>query len=294
MASSERRVRVRRCVQHAGLALALLLWLAQPAKADEPLRQWRIIMDKAAPWAVDAHADPDLLGRRLTVSAAEFAGLGDWHCGQVLTTPTQMPAEGLFQGNLPMPAEAVARALGFPSFPVAGFSLQCDAGLFEFHRLDDESWMLAWNNRLLTLSQAEGAFAPASDAAAVVEAFLEGHFARQCVFDESVSADWWAHLSADLLGELTRYLAAEGSADEAPVLDGDPFTDSQEPPLRFAVGATRMQEGVAYVPVRLHFFAEQRELTYVLRRETTGWRIDDVQPPQRASLRQLLLADQHE
>jgi hypothetical protein len=73
-----------------------------------------------------------------------------------------------------------------------------------------------------------------------------------------------------------RYLAKPASPDEAPEMDGDPFTDTQEYPTRFAVGTAVVRGNAATVPVQFADAFSQRVLRYILTRDRSGWRIADV------------------
>lgn len=199
-----------------------------------------------------------------------------------------MPAEGLFQGGLPAPAEPAARALGFPAAPVHGVSLTCDAGIFEFHQPDAQSMLVAVDNVIWTLDRSPGATAADTAAAGVVQRFLEQHFASEMAYDTSALAAKRQWLDDAFVAQLRRYLAKPASPDEAPELDGDPFTDSQEYPTRFSVSAPRIAGTRATIPVRFSDGYRSYRVSYQLVRSSGRWRIDDVVSQGGRSLRAFL------
>ncbi|HEU5251249.1 MAG TPA: DUF3828 domain-containing protein [Thermoanaerobaculia bacterium] len=125
--------------------------------------------------------------------------------------------------------------------------------------------------------------------AATVRAFYAFHFAHDMAFTpESVraKADW---LAPDLLALCEKYFERPSSPDEAPPIDGDPFTDSQEYPKSFRVGAARVSGEAAWVPVRLEWSrGRPRSVTAHLVRIAGRWRIWDVRFADGSSLRGLL------
>jgi hypothetical protein len=99
-------------------------------------------------------------------------------------------------------------------------------------------------------------------------------------------ADW---LAPDLLEPSEKYFERPSSPDEAPAIDGDPFTDSQEYPKRFRVGAARVSGEAARVPVSVYWsHGSPRDVTVELVRVAGRWLISDVSPEEGPSLRQLL------
>lgn len=127
---------------------------------------------------------------------------------------------------------------------------------------------------------------------AVVHAFYRYHFAHDMAFTKAavrLRSQW---LAPDLIALCDAYFAAPLPADEVPEIDGDPFTDSQEPPYRFRVGAAKRSGDSAFVPVTFVFpeAGRQRHLTLVLVRAGGVWRIADVRYQYRPSLRQELTA----
>ena len=61
-----------------------------------------------------------------------------------------------------------------------------------------------------------------------------------------------------------------------PVIDGDPFTNSQEYPTRFSVQRTTVNATRAVVVVRFADGYSSRSMRYHLRSGPTGWRMDGI------------------
>lgn len=262
---------------------------AQAGASIEP--DWRISRVVAAPWAPVGEARPKRqpwLGRPVRFQRDALSGPGVLHCRHAVLEPTRYPAEGLFQGTLPAPAASVAQTLGITRLPLAGVRLSCDGGVFEFHRVDADSLLLGLDNQVLTLSRAPGALAPANTPEGRVQRLLEAHFSSDMGFSAAAVKSKRAWLSGRLKQRIAKYLARPTAADEVPAIDGDPFTDSQEYPARFAVGKAVVSNGVAQVPVRFADGFRDRAVLYRLRREGGAWRVDDLAYPGGASLLGLL------
>jgi hypothetical protein len=129
----------------------------------------------------------------------------------------------------------------------------------------------------------------AGSPATTVRAFYAFHFAHDMAFTpESVraKADW---LAPDLLALCETYFERPTSPDEVPPIDGDPFTNSQEYPKRFRVGAAQVSGEAAWVPVLLEWSrGRPRSVTAHLVRIARRWRIWDVRFADGSSLRKLL------
>ena len=212
----------------SGLTLALLCLAFTQARASELDGAWRIAQSQAAPWARPDKSAPNLRGRTLKLQADRLQGPGALNCTQVVTEPTAYPAAGLFQGNLPAPAMQAAQALGITRFPAIGVRLRCDSGVFEFHQVDADTFLLGLDKRVLTLSRAPGALAAASAPEGRVQRLLEAHFSGDMRFDPAGVAGKLRWLSARLKQRIAAYFYRPRPADDVPVLQGDPFTDSQE------------------------------------------------------------------
>jgi len=126
--------------------------------------------------------------------------------------------------------------------------------------------------------------------AAVVQAFYAFHFAHDMAFTRAAVRARSRWLSSDLLEHIRAYFARPDKRDEVPAIDGDPFTDSQEYPRTFRVGAATVTGDTARVPVAMVWLeGERRVVTVVLMPVRGTWRIADVRYPRgEPSLRELL------
>ncbi len=242
--------------------------------------EWRLIRAVVAPW--DTTKDSGIgdserwIGERVRFDAHSVSGPGGLTCGNAVYTATRSAPDALFQGSLPAPAGRVAEALGIVAFPVPGTSLSCDSGLFEFHRVDPNTMLFALNDIVWTLDRSPGSFAPDSSPAGVVQLLLERHFAGTMAFDSSTVLAKRDLLSTGLRARIAGYLATPSSPDEVPAIDGDPFTDNQEYPTRFGVGAASVKGNAATVAVRFSDGFRARTVFYLLRRQGGAWRVDNL------------------
>ncbi|MDD2761148.1 MAG: hypothetical protein PHH11_12745 [Methylomonas sp.] len=250
--------------------------------------RWRFTHALPAPWGPALPASADLTGQILTISAKAMQGPKPFACGGLHGQAVQLPPEGLFQGGLPAPAATAAQSLGLDRFPVASSSLSCDSGLFDFHHADGDTVLIGLDNRVWSLSRAPGAMAAADAPEGVVERLLEAHFGGDMGFSQPVIADKLVFLSAGLRQAIERYFAKPQPLDEVPAIDGDPFTDSQEYPTRFAVQQARIANDAAQTEVVFSDAGRRRFLIYRLIREAGAWRLDDIDYPAGNSFRGLL------
>lgn len=239
---------------------------------------WRVARGVPGPW-VSAGRTADArawLGQTVQFEAGRVRGPGVLACGHARYEATRMPPDGLFQGVLPAPTQAAARALGLKAGVVDGVRLSCDTGVFELHRADADTLLVAVDNVVWTLVRNAGGLAAAPSPESTVQTLLEQHFAGDMGFDATTLTPKQRYLSSRLQRLTRSYLARPQPADEVPSINGDPFTDSQDYPTRFAVGRAQSDGQHALVPVRLADGYSQRTLTYALVREGGAWRVDDV------------------
>ena len=251
---------------------------AEAADESSPwLGTWRITHGVAAPWADSSTpVTAGFVGRTLTLTADRSEGPGVLACSKARIEPTSMPAEGLFQGNLPQPAANAAVSVGLARFPVEGFSLSCTSGLFEFHAAEPNSVLLALDNVIWTLDRSFGTQAPADSPEGLVQALLEVHFAGDMGFLPATVSSKQAWLSASLRASIDTYFARPRPEDEVPPIDGDPFTDSQEYPFRFAVRSGHADGPGYVVPVDFADSFQQKRVVFRLLSDAGAWRIDDI------------------
>jgi hypothetical protein len=92
----------------------------------------------------------------------------------------------------------------------------------------------------------------------------------------------------DLLALCRAYFAAPSPADEPPEIDGDPFTDSQEYPTSFRVGAAAIAGDTALVPVTFSWTGGDHRVVTVVLVARGRWRIADVRYERGETLREEL------
>lgn len=137
--------------------------------------------------------------------------------------------------------------------------------------------------------QARSAGQPAGtrDAARSVRAFYTFHLPRNKDFNVrniGLRKRWLtAELYNSLLDELKHQAEAQKThPDEVPYFEGDPLTDSQEPPDSFRVGKTEVNGSVGKVTVTLLWSArtsrgrDQRDIIVEVTKSGTSWLINDI------------------
>lgn len=239
---------------------------------------WRFTLGTPGPWlAAGAAADPRAwLGAALRFDPQAVHGPGVLACGGARYEVVHPPPEGLFQGGLPAPAARSAERLGISGGEVETLRLTCDSGVFDFHRVDADTLLIGLDNVVWTLSRTAGTQAEADAPEGVVQALLEAHFAGDPGFVPERVAAKRGWLDRDLWSALAAYFARPRPQDEVPPIDGDPFSDAQEYPTRFSVGAASSADATADVPVRFADAHRSRTVVYRLLREDGQWRIGDL------------------
>ncbi len=271
------------------ILLSVLLGPASPALADlwRPLEAWRIEDGRLAPWAEPGTTiDPSYRGRDIRFTATRLIAGHPLRCDGAKYEWLFGSAADLFEGNLPAPQDAAAQALGLGPGPYATLRVGCRNAGFDFHRTPDGALLLGLDNVVWTLRSSSLAITPAE----IVQELLITHFTHEMAFTRESVALKRAFLSARLQAAADIYLAKPSSPDEVPDIDGDPFTDTQEYPDRFTLGAARTRGRRATVAV--HFAGDQlkRRVTYLLVREGRRWLIDDLVDERGESLQAVLRA----
>lgn len=256
---------------------------------------WRVSRGELAPWvpATDKGWNTkSWIGQTIRFEPNRVVGPESLRCSGVVNyEATNYPADALFQGGLPTPAaKAVLAAtnLGFVKLPARGTSLNCDAGLFEFHQVDATTELVAINNVIWTLDRSPGALAEATTPSGVMQRFLEAHFAGDMGFDAATVAAKRQYLSTALFALMKKYFAKPVPKDEVPDIDGDPFTNSQDYPARFSVGAAATTANSSTVRVKFSDAHYTENVTFLLTKEGGAWRVDDVRYNDNSTLRTLL------
>lgn len=257
-------------------------------KPDRLMGTWRVTRGVVAPWVTDQKSRPDTtswLGKTLRFDANKSTGPDVMSCGNSRYETTSVPAEGMFQGTLTKDAKAEAMEVGVSKFPIPGTSYTCDTGIFEFHYPDSTSALLAMSNAIWTLDRSAGAMADATSPSGVVQRFLEAHFAGDMGFDKKSVARKAKFMSTSLNTLMTRYFAVPANPNEAPDINGDPFTNSQEYPTRFSVSAATTNAAASTVRVRFSDAGRVQTITYSLKLADKVWRIDDLKYQDNSSFR---------
>ncbi len=287
-----------------GAALALFVGLGpvQPGLGAAPAQTvWRgqfegwLPLPSQTPDPAAAAAAGGLRGRSLVLRDDDLQGPAGLACGRARPTLLKMPAQGLFQGALDpagaLPPAAQARALGLDGARVLTLRIECDNASLDLHRDRAGHWLLALDGRVARWREAR-AGAGDSPLAAVL-ALLVHHQSAQhpSVAAQAQALRRWLH--PQLQRAFADYLRQPWPPDEVPPLDGDPFTDSQEPTDRLQLGPARIDGGSAQVPVRVVFDLgagreAARSLRYELQRHQGHWRVLDVRDEQGSTLRELL------
>jgi hypothetical protein len=269
------------------LALGMGLAAGRPAGADtwRPLEVWRIESGRVAPWAQPGtRIDPVYQGREVRFQAARLAAPHPLACEGATYEWIFVGPEGLFEGNLPAPAAQEAKRLGLGDGAIATLRVGCSNAGFDFHRTSRGDLLLGLDNVVWTLRPVR----PATTPSEIVQELLITHFTHDMGFTRTSVAHKRGFLSNALQARITRYLAAPQPSDEAPAINGDPFTDSQEYPDRFTLGAVQTTARRTIVPVHFADAHAKRRVDYVLVRQGTRWVVDDLVDERGESLRKLL------
>ncbi len=288
LTDTERRSRVVASAVRAGLVrrawlkgLGGMQHCAYPASPLVPLTAgaWRFTHAQPAPWDPANPLGPDLRGQVITISDDSFQGPAYLQCERATFSRLTLPAEGLFEGGLPAPAETAANSLGLAHFPVATTRVTCANAGFDLHQVDPLTVLIGLDNRVWTLSQTAGTESANSGdnrAAGLVQLLLETHFSETMGFVPDTTKTKWGYFSRDLKQAIEGYFAVQRPVDEVPPINGDPFTDSQEYPTRFAVTRVTGDSSRAGVEVVFANAFNTYPLVYLLVREPDGWKLDNI------------------
>ncbi len=240
--------------------------------------KWRITIGAIAPWSdeAEAGATPLLVGETVRFNALSVKGPQPIGCGGARYEATDVPPEGLFQGGLPPPAGDALPALGLSGATFRGVSVSCDTGVFEYHWADPDTLLVALDNRIWTLDRTPGTSAAKSSPEGAVQRFLEAHFAGDMGFSVLSMSAKRASFTKALQSKIDAYFALTQDPNEAPLIDGDPFTDSQDYPARFAVGGDDKKSPGVLVPVEFADAFRRKTVVFEMAREKGRWLINDL------------------
>lgn len=224
------------------------------------------------------------LGTRWRLSAQGLHGPAPLACAPARQQLLALPPAGLFQGALPAAdpgaspaagADAAARtaaALDLPAERIATLRLDCANASFDLHLDRQGRWLLMLDGRLLRWQRLGAPAGPQ----AVVRALLLQHLSGP----PAPATERLATLAPWFTPALQRRVAAWRRrvvpADTVPSIDGDPFTDSQEPPRSITLGPLQRHGARARQTLLLAFDGGgQRALHYRLLQQQGRWRLDD-------------------
>jgi hypothetical protein len=109
----------------------------------------------------------------------------------------------------------------------------------------------------------------------VTQALYESAMAHEGFTPESIKASrpW---VTPDLYARLWKAVNKPVAKGDAPDIDGDIFLDCQDPPTKFEVGKSSIDQTKAKVDVTLIWPSEKRHLTVLLTRVDSAWKVYDV------------------
>jgi len=258
-------------------------------QAWQPHEEWRIDAGVIAPWAEPGTLsllNPELEGQVLHFEGNQLVAPHPLGCTDAYYEFIISPAEGLFQGGLPAPADAAATDLGVAELPVLTWRVNCSTGSFDYHFVSGSRVLLGLDQVVWSLRLTQPDASPES----VTLGLLRDHMTHDMAFTEESILRKGNFLTHGLNRAIADYFALPKSPDEAPVINGDPFTDSQEYPASFVLGEALVQNFEAIVPVLFQDYDRQKRVEMVLRREGSRWLVDNLLYPDGESLRDLLKA----
>jgi hypothetical protein len=259
------------------IVLLVGLWISGSVvvRADiwQPLSPFKIDEGRVAPWAKqDVRIDPAYRGKEVRFEPARVIAPHPIACDRAKYEWLFGSAEGLFEGGLPAPAAEAARALGLGKGPYATLRVTCSNAGFDFHRAGDGALLLGLDNVVWTLKPARSATTPAE----IVQELLVTHFTHDMGFTRESVAAKNGFLSTALRARLAAWFVKPKSPGDAPDINGDPFTNSQEYPDRFTLGRALPTPRRTVIPVHFADEDSKRRVDYVLVREGQQWLVDDV------------------
>jgi len=256
----------------------------------QPHEEWRIGEGVVAPWAEPGTLsllNPELEGQVIRFDGDQLVGPHPLGCTDAYYEFVVSPAEGLFQGGLPAPSDVAASDLGISELPLLTWRVNCSTGSFDYHFISASQLVLGLDQVVWSLHLAQQDTSPES----VTLGLLRDHMTHDMAFTEETILRKDNYLTRGLKRAIADYFALPAPANEAPVINGDPFTDSQEYPSGFVLGEALMVNSEAIVPVLFQDFDRQKRVEMVLHREGSRWLIDDLRFPDGMTLRDLLKAD---
>ncbi|MBL8271912.1 DUF3828 domain-containing protein [Steroidobacter sp.] len=236
-----------------------------------------------SPWGKPL-SPPMAAGTKLRFAPGVMKGPAPLNCPGATHTFLRAPADGLFEGNLPAPAEQSAKAFGMPSGLVTQ-RIGCSNASFDVHRAADGRAWIGLDNAVLSWSRVSIASSPE----ATVQTLLVQHFAADLDFSPATVAAQAALLTEALSKQMKSWFERTKGSEEPPELNGDPYTDSQEYPNSFQLGKARITGNRAEVTVMYQGEGRPAYPVHVeLVRVNDAWRVSDLRYRDGQKLSQLL------
>jgi hypothetical protein len=114
------------------------------------------------------------------------------------------------------------------------------------------------------------------------------HMAGDMAFTRSSVARKDEFLTRGLRRAIARYFAKDFPKDEPPPINGDPFTNTQEYPNRFALGPATIAGDAARLPVTFTGEGFKRIVVADLKRARQRWLVNDLRYEDGVTLRDRL------
>ncbi len=241
--------------------------------------------------APDATFDA-LAGTGWTVRARGTTALGPWQCAQARHRFVMLPAAGLFQGLGADGALSATLGLDTVPMPVPTQRIDCNNASIDVHRLAPDRAVMALDGHRIVLKA--GLPPEGQSPEAVVQALLLAHLGDRVHWLREGLADYAPWLSPALQALMRQWFERPQNGQEAPALNGDPFTDTQEPPEAFVIRSVVTEAPARRAQVRVVLSLEQSEphaVTFHLVKAASRWRIDDVALRDGTRVRALLRED---
>lgn len=251
-------------------ALCALTALAAQAQvaANETLR---LVTTAASPWGKPLSAAMPT-GTAMKLAPATLDGPAPLQCADANHRFIRTSADGLFEGNLPAPAEDSAKRLGLPAGIVTQ-RISCSSGSFDLHRAPDGRAWIGLDNAVLQWKRDSIAASPE----ATVQQLLIHHMSGNMALSRESVASQRKWLSDSLVEQFSHWFTRTAGTDAVPELNGDPFTDSQESPDSFELSLAAVKGDEAELTVTFRDAADASYPVYYLLSRVNGtWRIDDL------------------
>jgi hypothetical protein len=168
--------------------------------------------------------------------------------------------------------------------PVLTWRMSCRNGSFDYHLVSKQEALLGLDHVVWKVRRTSLELSPE----ATVLELLRQHMTRDMAFTKGSAARKVSMLTESLTRSIATYFYRQVYSDEGPVINGDPFTDSQEYPTGFTVGAVMRACSRATLPVRFDEGGRYKIVEFRLQLAGTTWRVDDLHYPDGATFRGLL------